>query len=176
MTLLRSHVQPRRRRGFNKGTVRFETKPGHQLQHDWGEPGTLIGGERTRTHFVVNTLSYSRSFDCIAGPKQDAEHSCESPTRSFEGFGGIPAGVLVCNRRAAAIGQVDGRAIFNDRFLDLAEHNGFMLSSCRARCARATGKTGPKYVKNSFTSDTGALKLLNPRHFDTAYRFYRKVA
>jgi len=102
VTLLRNYVQPRRRRGSDKATVRFETKPGHQLQHDWGELDTEIAGQKTRAHFVVNTLGYSRRFDCFAGPKQDAEHTYESLVRSFERFGGVPAEVLVDNLSALA--------------------------------------------------------------------------
>jgi transposase len=220
VTLLRNYIQPRRRRGSSKATVRFETKPGHQLQHDWGELDTLIAGRKTRAHFVVNTLGYSRRFDCFAGPKQDAEHTYESLVRSFERFGGVPAEVLVDNQRTAVIGRSDGRAIFNDRFLDLAEHYGFMPRACRPYRARTKGKTerNVQYVKNNFfqryrsfesyehlnqclrqwldeiadqrvhdthreivlkrfdRDEAGALKRLNPRRFDTAYRFYRKVA
>ena len=43
-----------------RATVRFETPPGRQLQIDFGETRTVIGGERTRLHLFVATLGYSR--------------------------------------------------------------------------------------------------------------------
>ncbi|OFC60711.1 hypothetical protein BBW68_14465 [Candidatus Erwinia dacicola] len=56
-----------------KKTVRFETQPGYQLQHDWGEIEAEVGGERCRINFAVNTLGYSRRFHVFAAPCQDAE-------------------------------------------------------------------------------------------------------
>ncbi len=36
-TVLREYIQPKRRLRHGRETVRFETQPGYQLQHDWGE-------------------------------------------------------------------------------------------------------------------------------------------
>ena len=41
-------------------TVRFETRPGEQLQIDFGERRVVIGGEAVRVHLFVATLGYSR--------------------------------------------------------------------------------------------------------------------
>ena len=35
--VLRSYIEPKRALRASKATVRFQTKPGQQLQHDWGE-------------------------------------------------------------------------------------------------------------------------------------------
>jgi len=42
---LREYIQPKRVLRSWKDTVRFETVPGEQLQTDWGEIATEIGGE-----------------------------------------------------------------------------------------------------------------------------------
>jgi len=44
-SMLRYYIQPKRKMRPSKRTVRFETQPGYQLQHDWGE-----------VNFAVNTL------------------------------------------------------------------------------------------------------------------------
>ena len=43
-----------------QATVRYETRPGKQLQADFGELWVLIGGVQTKVHFCVLTLGYSR--------------------------------------------------------------------------------------------------------------------
>jgi len=47
-TILRQYIQPKRVLRSGKRTVRFETKPGQQMQCDWGELVTEIGGEETK--------------------------------------------------------------------------------------------------------------------------------
>jgi len=41
-------------------TVRFETAPGRQMQNDWGETLTRVGGKLQRVYLSVNTLGFSR--------------------------------------------------------------------------------------------------------------------
>lgn len=62
ITILRQYIAPKRGLRPGKATVRFETKPGQQLQSDWGEIETEIAGERVKVHFIVNQLAYSRRF------------------------------------------------------------------------------------------------------------------
>ena len=55
-------VQPWREalRQSAQATVRYETRPGKQLQADFGELWVPIGGVRTKVHFCLLTLGYSR--------------------------------------------------------------------------------------------------------------------
>jgi transposase len=55
-TILREYVHPKRAQRLSQATVRFETPPGRQLQSDWGEITTTIGGVATKVCFIVNTL------------------------------------------------------------------------------------------------------------------------
>lgn len=41
-------------------TTRFEPAPGKQMQGDFGQVTTMIGGEKTRIYLCVLTLGYSR--------------------------------------------------------------------------------------------------------------------
>ena len=77
--------------------MRFETQPGFQLQHVWGEIETVVAGQRCKVNFAVNTLGYSRRFHVWAAPSQDAEHTYEALVQAFRHFGCVPRTVLVDN-------------------------------------------------------------------------------
>ena len=72
-TILRGYIQPKRVLRQGKATVRFETKPGKQLQHDWANIMTMIAGQELKVHFQVNTLGYSRRFHVWCCLREDAE-------------------------------------------------------------------------------------------------------
>jgi transposase len=151
--ILRAYIQPKRVLRPSRATVRFETQPGEQLQHDWGEIVTVIDGVSRKVFFAVNTLGFSRRFHVWASDSQDAEHTYEALVRAFEYFGGIPAEVLVDNQKTAVIEHRIGEAIrFNARFLDLAGHYGFRPRACRPYRARTKGKDERmvRYVKEHF--------------------------
>ena len=44
LSILRDYIRPKRALRPGRATVRFETAPGQQLQSDWGEIETVIGG------------------------------------------------------------------------------------------------------------------------------------
>lgn len=152
-TVLSEYLRPRRPVRESRRTVRFETKPGVQLQSDWGELFTEIAGRRTKVHFIVNLLSFSRRFHFWCTGSEDAEHTYEGIARAFEYFGGGTGEVLVDNQKTAVIShKAAGRVIFNDRFLDLACHYGFTPRACRPYRARTKGKDERMvgYIKHNF--------------------------
>ena len=153
ISIVRDYVRPKRTLRPQRATVRFETAPGVQLQSDWGEIVTRIGGARCKVHFIVNTLGYSRRFHFWATDSEDAEHTYEGLIRSFEYFGGVTDEALVDNQKAAVITHRVGEAVrFNERFIDLAGHYGFRPRACRPYRARTKGKDERMvgYVKQHF--------------------------
>jgi len=153
LTILRDYMAPKRALRAGRATVRFETKPGQQLQSDWAEIVTTIGGQETKVHFQVNTLGYSRRFHFWCTDSQDAEHTYEGLIRSLEYFGGVPQEVLVDNQKAAVLKHpASGQVRFNERFVDLAERYGFVPRACRPHRARTKGKDERMvgYVKGHF--------------------------
>lgn len=153
LTILRDYIQPKRVLRSGRATVRFETKPGQQLQSDWAEIVTLIAGEPVRVHFQVNTLGYSRRFHFWCTDSQDAEHTYEGLIRSLEYFGGVPPEVLVDNQKSAVLSHpISGQVRFNERFVDLAERYGFVPRACRPYRARTKGKDERMvgYIKGNF--------------------------
>lgn len=152
-SILRDYIRPKRPLRRRRATVRFETPPGQQLQHDWGETWTQIAGCEQRVYFVVNSLGFSRRFHFWATDSQDAEHTYEGLVRALEYFGGVPVEVLVDNQKAAVITHRIGEAVrFHPRFLDLADHYGFRPRACRPYRARTKGKDERMvgYIKHHF--------------------------
>lgn len=153
ITLIRNYVHPKRSLRASKQTVRYETAPGEQLQHDWGQIRTEVSGRVCTVNFAVNVLGYSRHFHVWAGPSQDAEHTYESLVQALRYFGGVPKSVLVDNQKAAVLRHDrEGRVTFNQGFLALANHYGFTARACRPHRPRTKGKTERMvgYVKQHF--------------------------
>ena len=152
ISILRDYIRPKRALRPGRATVRFETPPGQQLQCDWGEIETVVGGQATVVHFLVNTLGYSRRFHFWGTRCEDAEHTYEGLIRSFEWFGGVSAEVLVDNQKCAVLAHPRAGATFNPRFVDVAERYGFVPRACRPARARTKGKDERMvgYVKHHF--------------------------
>jgi hypothetical protein len=137
----------------NRATERFETQTGKQLQSDWGEVVTLIGGQMVRVYFIVNQLGYSRRFHFWCCKLADAEHTYEGLIRSFEYFGGGVKEVLVDNQKSAVLSHTNQSGpVFNERFLDLAGHYDFTPRACKPYRARTKGKDERMvgYIKGNF--------------------------
>jgi transposase len=156
-TMLRAYIAPKRALRAGRQTVRFETKPGQQLQSDWGEITTVIAGQESKVSFIVNELGYSRRFHFWCSDSQDAEHTYEGIIRSFEYFDGTAEEVLVDNQKSAVLEHpARGIVRFNERFMDLSLHYGFTPRACRPYRARTKGKCAPRgfpmvgYIKHHF--------------------------
>jgi transposase len=152
-TMLRTYIAPKRPLRAGRQTVRFETKPGQQLQSDWGEYTTVIAGRESKVSFIVNELGYSRRFHFWCTDSQDAEHTYEGIIRSLEYLGGTTEEVLVDNQKSAVLEHpVRGVVRFNERFLDLSNHYGFTPRACRPYRARTKGKCERMvgYIKHHF--------------------------
>jgi transposase len=152
-TMLLQYIAPKRALRAGRQTVRFETKPGQQLQSDWGEITTVMAGQECRISFIVNQLGYSRRFHFWCTDSQDAEHTYEGIIRSFEYFGGTVEEVLVDNQKSAVLEHpARGMVRFNERFVDLSQHYGFTPRACRPYRARTKGKSERMvgYIKHHF--------------------------
>jgi transposase len=153
LSILRDYIRPKRALRVRRATVRFETAPGQQLQSDWGEQRTRMAGRETTVHFIVNTLGFSRRFHFWCTDRQDAEHTYEGLIRSYEWFGGVPVEVLVDNQKAAVLAHPRGGPVrFHPRFVDLADHYGFVPRACRPARAQTKGKDERMvgYIKHHF--------------------------
>lgn len=136
-----------------RATVRFETRPGHQLQIDFGEVRVWIGDERLRVHLFVATLGYSRRMHIRPSIRERQVDWFEGMEGAFLRFGGVPAEVLFDNAKAlvehhdAATREVR----FNARLHAFARYWGFSPRACAPYRARTKGKDerGVGYVKRN---------------------------
>jgi transposase len=152
-TLLRRYITPKRVLQPGRATLRFETEPGEQMQSDWGEVIVEMAGQPTKVYFIVNELGYSRRFHFWCTDSLDAEHTYEGLIRSLEYFGGVPEDVLVDNQKSAVLhASNQGKPVFNERFVDLANWYGFTPKACRPYRARTKGKDERMvgYIKHNF--------------------------
>ena len=153
ISLVRKYVQPKRVLRASRATVRYETRPGQQMQSDWGEIVNPIAGQQVKVRFIVNELGYSRRFHFWCTNREDAEHTYEGIIRSFEYFGGVTEEVLVDNQKSTVLQPSNqGQPRFNERFLDLADLYGFTPRACRPYRARTKGKDERMvgYIKQHF--------------------------
>ena len=150
--VLRAYIEPGRALRPGRATVRFETEPAQQLQHDWGEIIVPVAGRTQRVHIAVSILGYSRRFHVMAAPCCDAKHTYESLVRAFAWFGGVTRQVWVDNQKSAVTAHVPGAVCFNERFKQLARHYGFVPKACRPYRPRTKGKVERivGYVKQHF--------------------------
>jgi transposase len=137
-------VEPYRQelRAEAKKTVRFETRPGRQLQVDFGRCTVTIAGERVATHLCVLTLGYSRRQYVAAWPCERQAQWLESMERAFAHFGGVPEEMLVDNARALVLKHdlQTREVIFHPAFRAFCDHWKVTPRACAPYRARTKGK------------------------------------
>ena len=148
-------VQPWREalRQSAQATVRYETRPGKQLQADFGELWVPIGGVRTKVHFCLLTLGYSRRQLIRVYRHQQQRHWLQALEEAFRFWGGIPEEVLVDNAKALITlnNPRTGELVVNPIFAAFARHWGFTAKACWPHRPQTKGKDerGVGYVKRS---------------------------
>ena len=136
-----------------RATVRFETRPGQQLQIDFGQRRVAIDGALRLVSFFVATLGYSRRVHVRAFPGERQEHWFEGMESAFTAFGGVPAEVLLDNARALILSHdaASREVVLNPKLHAFARHWGFQVRACAPYRPRTKGKDerGVGYVKRN---------------------------
>lgn len=136
-----------------RATVRFETRPGQQLQIDFGERRVAIGDQMEKVFFFVATLGYSRRLHARAYRGERQEHWFDGMESCFRAFGGVPEEVLLDNARALIQHHdpVSREVVVNPKLHAFARHWGFKVKACAPYRARTKGKDerGVGYVKKN---------------------------
>jgi len=138
-------------RQSHQATVRYETRPGQQLQADFGELWVLIGGVRTKVHLCVLTLGYSRRQVVRVFRQQRQRHWLQALEEAFRIWDGVPEQVLVDNAKALVTlnNPRTGELVINPTFAAFARHWGFTPKACWPNRPQTKGKDerGVGYVK-----------------------------
>jgi transposase len=152
-SLIKSFVQPLRPpRARHRPVRRYETRPGQQVQFDWGEFLSAAEGTTRKRYGFAAVFGYSRMrFVCFT-------KRCDTPTllRSFlaacSSFDGVPDAILT-DRMKSVMLQMDGKLPqWNPQFLDCLTAFGITPRVCRAYTPQTKGKVERSIavVKNSF--------------------------
>ena len=129
-------------RQSRQATVRYETRPGKQLQADFGELWVPIGGVRTKVHLCVLTLGYSRRQVIRVYRHQRQRHWLQALEEAFRFWDGIPEQVLVDNAKALiSLNNPRTRElVINPTFAAFARHWGFTAQGLLAEPAADQGE------------------------------------
>ena len=139
ITILREHLAAQRPALPIEPVVRFETRPGRQMQVDWG---VIRRGANPLSVFVA-VLGYSRAayVQFVTDERLETLMACHEAAFAF--IGGTPHEVLYDNMRTVVIGRDvygPGKHRLQPSFRDFAHHHGFMPRLCRPYRAQTKGK------------------------------------
>lgn len=165
-------VRPPRHTGF----LTLSFAPGECAQVDWGQYGTVkVGSTKRRLSFFLMVLCHSRLMYLEFTVLQTMEHFLGCHLNAFNYFGGLPNRIMVDNLRSAVLLHLVGQApVYNQRYLDFANHYGFAITACTPRRANEKGRVenGVGYVKKSLLNgldipDLAGIQLAGTRWQDT---------
>lgn len=136
--------------------VRFETKPGEQMQFDWVESITLISKQGEVFNFNVFSaeLSYSRMHYFSYSKTKTREDVINNLIKAFKFYGGLPEGTLTDNM--SSIVNTDKKT-FCQEFKAFAKDVEINISKCKVKHPFTKGKVE---VRNKF------MKWLIPYNFE----------
>lgn len=154
ITILRDYL--RKQRGQQKvrqAFIRFESKPGRQMQIDWGHFGTInYSGTNRKLYALVVIESYSRMLyvEFTHSQNQQALHGCL--VNAFKSFGGTPQTIVVDNMLTAVTERQSRVIRFNDAFLDFLRPFHITPRACNPGAPYEKGKVeaAVKYVRRNF--------------------------
>ncbi|MBF0307426.1 MAG: IS21 family transposase [Alphaproteobacteria bacterium] len=151
LTILRKHLAGLYPAPPVEPVVRFETRPGEQMQVDWA----VIRRGADRLSAFIAVLGHSRAafVEFVTDERLETLIACHQ--EAFVFFGGVPRTVLYDNMRTVVAGRDaygSGLHRFQPAFRDFAHHAGFVPRLCRPYRAQTKGKVERfiRYLRQSF--------------------------
>lgn len=148
---VKSHREELKRKEL--ATVRFETPPGFQMQIDFGERLSRIGGERVRVHLFVAKLGFSRRLYVQPFEHENQQSWMTGIEGAFRHFGGVPQQLLIDNASplVAEHNVKTGEVKLTEAFEQFAAYWKVSVRACRPGRAQTKGKVenGVGYVKHN---------------------------
>lgn len=154
ITIIRLYLQTIRREiASREPFIRFESKPGEQMQVDWGHFGTLdYKGCKRKLYALCVIESHSRMLYVVFTHSQKQEVLHQGLYSAFVFFGGCPKELVVDNMLTAVTERVGKIVRFNDAFLKFLLPFRISPFACNVRAPHEKGKieSGIKYLRNNF--------------------------
>lgn len=121
--------------------VRFETKPGEQLQVDWKESLSMTSseGEVIDFHIYTATLGYSRTHLFIYSKTKTTEDFIRCTIEALRRIGGLPKHILTDNM-SAVVSIRNGTKDKNYKIVQFEKDLGLKIRLCKARSPETKGK------------------------------------
>ena len=152
-TIVRDYVhkvRPQRSTAY----LKLAFAPGECAQVDWGSFGSIATGETNRRlSFFVMVMCYSRKMYLEFTVSQTMEHWLSCHQNALRFFGGVPKKIMIDNLKSAVIKRAIGQApVFNQKYLDFANHHGFTIVPCGVAKGNEKGRveSGVGYIKKNF--------------------------
>lgn len=153
ITIVRDYLRHLKGHREKQAFIRFESRPGQQMQIDWGHFGSLQYGDNARRLYALAVIeSYSRMLHVsfTHSQKQATLHQCLAA--AFQYFGGTPNEILVDNMLTAVTERIGSIIRFNESFLDFLRPFGITPVACNIRAPHEKGKveSSIKYLRYNF--------------------------
>jgi len=140
-TLVKDFVRPLRPRAAGRQPVlRYETKPGEQLQFDWGECVYEHEGATRKLFGFTAILSYSRMRYVVFAKRCDAASLIHCLAQALAYFGGLPQSVLTDRMKTVLLEMESGAPHWHPRFQELVSALGITPRVCKAYTPQTKGK------------------------------------
>ncbi|HET8846907.1 MAG TPA: IS21 family transposase [Ktedonobacteraceae bacterium] len=139
---LRAYVQTLRPRNVGRmPVIRYETKPGEQMQYDWGEFHYEQEGKARKFYGFTAILGYSRMRFVTFVKRCDTATMLRCMIEAFDYFGGLPKAALTDRMKSVFLEELDGDAPrWNPLFADFMATLGVAPRVCRPRKPQTKGK------------------------------------
>lgn len=124
-----------------KAHVRYETRPGQQLQVDWKENLSITTkhGEIINFHLMTSTLGYSRQHLFIYTKGKTTEDFLRCLIDTLNKIGGIPEHVLTDNM-TAVVSITNGTKRKHTKIRAFERDTGMKIKLCKTRSPETKGK------------------------------------
>jgi len=121
--------------------VRFETKPGEQLQVDWKEDIEMVSslGEIFKFNIFGATLGYSRQHVYIYSKTRTTEDFLRCTIDTFNNLGGLPNHIKTDNM-AAIVSITNGMKKKHPIILQFEKDTGVKIKLCKVHTPETKGK------------------------------------
>ena len=152
-TILRDFVRPLRPHNVGHAPVmRYETKPGEQMQFDWGEFQYEQNGQAHKLYGFTAILGYSRMRFVTFVKRCDTPTMIRCMMAAFEYFGGLPKAALTDRMKSVFLEMEDTTPKWNPLFADFMASLGVAPRVCKPYKPQTKGKVERSVgiIKNSF--------------------------
>jgi transposase len=120
--------------------IRYETKPGEQVQFDWGEFRYEQEGQWHKLYGFTAILCYSRMRFVTFVKRCDVSTLIRCLMEAFEYFGGLPKAALTDQMKSVLLRMEEKRPKWNAVFSDFMASIGVAPRVCQAYTPQTKGK------------------------------------